>query len=139
MQHYIVGNTLTDRFVNDSQEVEGLLKQVNMPIELFTADGAYDENAVYGEVLKHSPEAEVVIPPDKNAVYGDKNHEQRNRNILEIMLLGRMAWQRLRKYGKRNYSELAIQRYKRILGNTLQAREFSRQQQESIISLVVEF
>lgn len=46
--HYIVGSTLTDRFVNDSLEVEGLLGQIDDPIEHFTADGAYDENAVYG-------------------------------------------------------------------------------------------
>jgi hypothetical protein len=131
--HYIIGNALTDRFVNDSKEVEGLLGQIDEPIEHLIADGAYDENAVYEEVLEHSPAANVVIPPDKNAVYSDKNNEQRNQNILEIMLFGRMIWQRLRKYGKRNYSELAIQRYKRILGNSLQAREFVRQKQESII------
>jgi hypothetical protein len=109
------------------------LKKVDNQIELFTADGAYDENAVYKEILEHSPAADIVIAPDKNAVCTDGSHEQRNRNILEIILLGRMAWQRLRQYGKRNYSELAIQRYKRILGNTLQAREFDRQKQESII------
>jgi len=53
--HYIVGSALTDRFVNDSQEVEGLLGQIDETIEYVTADGAYDENAVYEEVLKHSP------------------------------------------------------------------------------------
>lgn len=131
--HYIVGSALTDRFVNDSQEVEGLLGQIDETIEHVTADGAYDENAVYEEVLKNSPAADIVIPPDKNAVYSNKNSTLRNRNILEIMLFGRMLWQHFRKYGKRNYSELAIQRYKRILGNTLQAREFIRQRQESII------
>jgi hypothetical protein len=131
--HYIVGSSLTDRFVNDSQEVDGLLEQINGPIDHFTADGAYDENEVYEKAREHSPAVAVVIPPDRNAVYSDKNNEQRNLNILEIMLFGRMMWQHLRKYGKRNYSELAIQRYKRIFGNTLQAREFVRQKQESII------
>lgn len=131
--HYIVGNSLTDRFANDSQEVGRLLEQIDSPIDHFTADGAYDDNAVYKKVREHSPSVDVVIPPDRNAVYSDNNNEQRNRNILEIMLFGRMMWQRIRKYGKRNYSELAIQRYKRILGNTMQAREFIRQKQESII------
>jgi hypothetical protein len=41
----------------------------------------------------------------------------RNRNILEIKFYGHMEWQKRREYGKRNNSELAIQRYKRILGN----------------------
>lgn len=31
------------------------------------------------------------------------------------MPYGRMNWQKHREYGKRNYSELAIQRYKKIL------------------------
>ena len=37
------------------------------------------------------------------------------------------------EYGKRNKSELGIQRYKRILGNQLHAREMSRQTQEIIL------
>ena len=41
--HYIVGSALTDRFVNDSQEVERLLEQIDGPIGHFTGDGAYDE------------------------------------------------------------------------------------------------
>lgn len=87
--------------MNDLQEVDG-------PIDHFTADDAYDENAVYEKVCEHSPAADVVIPPDRNAVYSDKNSEQRNRNILEIMLFGRMIWQRFRKYSKQNYSETAL-------------------------------
>ena len=57
------------------------------------------KNTVYEEVLEHSPAAEVVVPPDRNAVYNDKNNKQRNRNILEIELYGCMGWQRLRNYG----------------------------------------
>jgi len=44
-----------------------------------------------------------------------------------------MNWQRIRNYGQRNYSELAIQRYKRILGRQLHTREMSRQKQEAMI------
>jgi hypothetical protein len=44
-----------------------------------------------------------------------------------------MNWQRVRGYGKRNYSELCIQRYKKILGSKLHAREFSRQKNEAMI------
>jgi hypothetical protein len=57
----------------------------------------------------------------------------RNRNILEIKESGRMAWQREHNYGQRNYSELGIQRYKRILGRAMYAREMSRQKQEFMI------
>jgi hypothetical protein len=44
-----------------------------------------------------------------------------------------MNWQRVRNYGKRNYAELAIQRYKRILGNRLHGRELSRQKNEAML------
>ncbi len=46
---------------------------------------------------------------------------------------GRMAWQRARCYGQRNYSELAIQRYKRILGREMDARKMPNQKQEFMI------
>ena len=61
------------------------------------------------------------------------NHSQRNRNLQEIKTFGRMQWQKVRKYGSRNYSELAIQRYKKILGNKLHSRKLPRQKQESMI------
>ena len=44
-----------------------------------------------------------------------------------------MNWQRVRKYGRRNYSELSIQRYKKILGDALHTREMSRQKNEAMI------
>ena len=37
------------------------------------------------------------------------------------------------EYGRRNKSELGIERYKVIIGNKMHAREMSRQKQESII------
>jgi hypothetical protein len=57
----------------------------------------------------------------------------RNHNLEQIIEHGRMHWQKLTQYGRRNYSELAIQRYKRILGNRLHSRELSRQKQEAMI------
>lgn len=57
----------------------------------------------------------------------------RNRNILEIQENGRMAWQRYHDYGQRNYSELGVQRYKRILGRAMHARKMNRQKQEFMI------
>ena len=50
-------------------------------------------------------------------------------------LLGQIhvAWQKERRYGQRNYSELGMQRYKRILGRAMHARKFERQKQELMI------
>ena len=74
-----------------------------------------------------------MIPPRRNAIDENNNHWMRNRNLREIKYYGRMKWQIDRDYGKRNQAERAIGRYKRILGNRLHSREFTRQQQEAII------
>jgi len=55
------------------------------------------------------------------------------KRIREIKEKGRMKWQQDREYGRRNYSELGVQRYQRILGDSMHAREFNRQKQEAII------
>ena len=78
-------------------------------------------------------DVEIVIPPSSEVVYKTTSHPQRNRNLQEIKTFGRMTWQRVRNYGRRKYSELCIQRYKRILGNQLHGREFSRQANEAMI------
>jgi hypothetical protein len=132
-EHYIEGNTLTDRFCHDEGQVGALLEQIIEPIDHFTADGAYDETPVYNAVTAHSPNADVIIPPSSNAVLNENAAPLRNRNIQEIKKHGRMQWQKIRSYGQRNYSELAMFRYQKILGDSLHAREFSRQKQESMI------
>ena len=43
---------------------------------------------------------------------------------MEIQGNGRMEWQRQNNYGQRNYSELGMQRYKRIIGKNMNSRDF---------------
>ena len=92
--------------------VDELLEQIDSNVKQFTGDGAYDETPVYDKLLAHSPAADIVIPPAKNAVINANANAMRNRNILEISENGRMNWQKERSYGQRNYSELGVQRYK---------------------------
>lgn len=125
--HVIHACVLTDRFISDDTAVPDLLEQIDGEIEHVTADGAYDKNPVYNAVSKKFPEAEIVIPPDSDAVYNKTSHPQRNRNLQEIKTFGRMNWQRVRNYGRRNYSELCIQRYKRILYPWAQVKSTSWQ------------
>ena len=132
--HYIEACILTDRFSHDDQQVNGLLTQIDNSIDHFSADGAYDETPVYNAVTEHSPNASVVIPPRSTAVESDKSAPQRNQNIAEIKAMGRMQWQREKEYGRRNYSELGVQRYQKTFGDTMHAREFSRQEQEAMIA-----
>jgi hypothetical protein len=132
--HYIEACVLTDRFSHDDQQVKALLGQIDDSIDHFSGDGAYDETPVYDAVIEHSPNADVVIPPRSTAVESNKSAPQRNQNIAEIEELGRMQWQKGREYGRRNYSELGVQRYQKTFGDTMHAREFSRQEQEAMIA-----
>lgn len=129
--HEIEACELTDRFSHDEGQVESLLNQISQPIEHFSADGAYDKSPVYHAVHKHSPTADIVIPPASNAVEDPKASGLRNQTIHEIRMHGRMQWQKNREYGRRNYSELGVQRYKRIIGDSLHARDIKLQKQES--------
>lgn len=131
--HYIEACVLTDRFETDDQQVPVLLEQIDDAIDHFTGDGAFDKTPVYEAVLHHSPDADIVIPPSANAVEKTKAAPMRNRNIQEINDHGRMLWQKNRQYGRRNYSELAMLRYQKILGDTMHSREFQRQKQEAMI------
>lgn len=129
----IHGCNLTNRFVNDDSMVKPLLEQTNIEANTVCMDGGYDSFDVYEHFDRKYPHMKVIIPPDKNARISCDNHEYRNENLRFIKNHGRMHWQRAHQYGKRNLSEMAIQRYKRILGPKLHSREFTRQKQEALI------
>lgn len=132
--HQIIQNMeLTNSHIQDQSVVKHLIHPIEEKIKQVTADGAYDNNPTYKTITNKFPSADIVIPPQKEAAENKENEFYRNRNILEIHYYGRMEWQRRRGYGNRNHSELAIQRYKKILGNKLHARDFERQKQEAII------
>ena len=131
--HYFEGCVLTDRFSHDDQQVKPLLEQVDGNIDHLSADGAYDETPVYDAVIEHSPGVDVVIPPRSNAVINKNSAVMRNQNIEKIKANGRMQWQKECQYGRRNLSELAVQRYQRILGDSMHARAMERQKNEAMI------
>jgi hypothetical protein len=86
-------------------------------------------------VLNHQPNAKVVIPPHKTAVLSGAGDTQRDHHIQVIAQQGRLAWQKITGYNMRNYVELAMQRYKRIFGNTMKARALPQQKTEAWISV----
>lgn len=131
--HYFEACVLSDRFGSDEAHVPELVDQIEDEIDHFSADGAYDKTSVYDAVTAHSPDALIVIPPREDAVMGADKSPSRNLNLAEIKQHGRMNWQKAYNYGQRNYSELAVQRYQRIIGNSMHARELSRQKQEAMI------
>lgn len=132
-KHQVLAAELTTPEVGDPTAVSQLLGQLSHAFESFIADGAYDGQPIYQAVLAQQPQASVVIPPAKTAVISKAGDTQRDQHIRDIEQKGKIAWQKSTLYNLRNYVELAIQRFKRIFGNTLKARALPQQQTEGWI------
>jgi hypothetical protein len=133
-KHQLTACELTTTEVGDPTAVPDLLAQVPSGFDAFIADGAYDGDPVYEAVLTKQPDAAIVIPPHKTAVYSVAGDTQRDQHIYLLDQCGRMAWQKQVGYFLRNYAELAVQRFKRIFGNTLKARALPPQKTEARIA-----
>ncbi len=91
----IAAAALTTSDIDDASQVGASLDQVNGPVASFTADGAYDQDGVYGQVAARYPEASVIVPPRSSAVPSDKSQTaptMRDRHQQIIAERGRMAW-----------------------------------------------
>ncbi|HEY5138951.1 MAG TPA: transposase, partial [Methylococcales bacterium] len=130
--HQVLACELTTPDVGDPTAVPDLLAQIDTPFGTFIGDGAYDGKPVSRAVLDQQPDAQVVIPPHKNAVCSDAGDTQRDQHIQAIEQHGRIALQQKTGYGLRNLVELAMQRYKRIFGNTMKARALPQQKNGSM-------
>ena len=132
-KHQIIACALTEKEVGDPTVLPELLDQID-EFELFMADGAYDSQKVYEQVLQKQPEANIVIPPPKNAVANASEHAMRNQHVDTINVRGRMAWQKETNYGLRALVELAMLRFKTIIGPKLKSRELAQQKTEAEVS-----
>ncbi|MEM9240287.1 MAG: transposase, partial [Pseudomonadota bacterium] len=96
-------------------------------------DGAYDGQGVADCLFeKFGHGVEIIIPPPKNAVHGENS--QRNHHIDAIAEHGRMSWQAETGYNQRSRVEAQIGRWKKIIGDRLQARDFNNQRTEAHIA-----
>lgn len=129
----LVACELTTTEVGDGSAVPDLLAQVPGEFDTFIGDGAYDGGTITHAVLARQPDAAIVVPPPRTAVPSADGNTQRDEHLRTIAQQGRMAWQQQTDYGLRNYAELAVQRFKRLFGNALKARELSRQKTEARI------
>lgn len=134
--HQIIACDLTDKSTGDTTALDSLFDQIEK-FNTFLGDGAYDGDPVYKKILAKSPNANIYVPPPKNAVENSSEFEQRNSHTDFIAQHGRMAWQRSTGYGLRAHAELAMLRYKTIIGPKLKAREISQQKTEAQISVRV--
>jgi hypothetical protein len=95
------------------------------PIASFTADGAYDQDGVYGEIAERYPDAPVIVPPRSSAVpskAAETAPTQRDRHLQLIAERGRIGWQKASRYNLRALVEADIGRWKRVIGEALHSQ-----------------
>jgi IS5 family transposase len=131
----ILASDLTSRRTHDATQGAALLGQIDDPVALVSADGAYDSRNVYEAAHKHSEgrEVRVLIPPGRNAQLSRRPStalEERNRNIRSIRALGRRAWHKRSGYSRRSLVENVVYRYKTIIGRSVRGRSLEGQQAE---------
>ena len=111
-----------------------MLDQISSPIALVTADGAYDRKPIYRTIAEQDPAAAVIIPPRSTTVPSDDGETastQRDWHLQTIQARGRLGWQKMVNYGRRSSGEVAMMRYKTLIGRRLHARTLSTQKTEA--------
>ena len=97
----ILASKVTKGHEQDPSQVPSLLAQVNWVIDRFVGDGIYDQEAVYEAVDHHSPGAEVIVPPKKDAALSNNSisvPSLRDCHIAEFRSKGRSEWKRQSGY-----------------------------------------
>ena len=133
-KHQFLVCELTTAEVGDPAAVPDLLDQIDTPFETFMGVGAFDGEPTSQSVLSRQLNAKFVVPPHKTAVVSSAGDTQRDEHIRDIAAHGRIAWQKKNGYGLRAHVELAIQRYKRIVGSVMKARALPQQKTEAWVS-----
>ena len=136
-QGYIVASTVTESHAQDPSQVPALISQVERDMARFIGDGIYDQAPVYAAVETHSPGAQVIIPPRKDAVLSPSamtTPSQRDQHLLVIGHEGRFAWKRTSGYYAQSHAENAFSRFKRTFGGGLRAKRDASQEREASLA-----
>jgi hypothetical protein len=135
----IVCSDLTTDDIGDQTALPGLLDQIDGPVEMFIADGAYDgEPTVEALTERFGAAIKVTIPPPKNAILSPdaaQNPSICDHHIAEIEAHGRMAWQKSSSYNQRSRIETQMSRWKAVVGHKLKERSFENQRTEAKIGV----
>jgi transposase len=136
----ILASELTTAEEGNPSLVAPLLDQIDRPVSEVFADGAYDGEPVYRSVADHTPDAAVIIPPRSTAApspAADSDPTQRDRHLQIIKERGRLGWQRAVGYGRRSLGEVAMFRYKKLIGRSLHAQGLPAQKTEAKVACKV--
>jgi len=101
------------------------------------ADGGYDGQPTYRLIKNVNPSAQVIIKPPKNSRPLKEGNAQRSAHIDMIRKNGFGRWRVQTGYGRRSLVEVAMLRYKTIIGNKMKARKLPRQIAEAQVSVQV--
>jgi hypothetical protein len=112
---------ITEATVADADAVAPLLAQLPTPITAAGADGAYDKHKVYAAVAAHSPAAQCLIPPRRDAVIQQHGNcaappRQRDEHLRRIRKVGRAKWKKECGYHQRSLAETGMFRLKTLFG-----------------------
>jgi hypothetical protein len=132
----VVASALSTNDVGDSEILPDLLQQIQDPIHQVSADGAYDTFACHEEILGKG--AVAAIPPRENAVITQHGNSgdpplPRDEILRSIRDKGMKVWKQNSDYHRRSLAEVAMYRFKQLLGRTLSARIFENQCTEAFI------
>ena len=129
----IVSCVLTENSVDDAEMASELI-DIDGEIGDFYGDGAYDKKKCRKAV--HKAGGKIIVPPPKNGVIHMEELPElisRNQDIERIEQIGRVEWKKEVGYHKRSLSEVAMYRYKTVIGNTMRSRKFENQMTEAKI------
>lgn len=134
----VLAVALTENSVSDDAVVREMLAQIEENLLSCAGDGAYDKRKVYDVLHEHSPDAEVLIPPRKNAhiwQHGNSKEERhkRDENLRYIRKHGRQQWKEESGYHIRSLAETIMFRLKTIFGDKLSTRLLETQTTQALI------
>jgi len=144
----IVAAVLSRNNVSDGEVLPQLLEQIEEPLAQVSGDGGYDHRSCYEALQQQQQQQQqqqalkVTIPPRRGAriwQHGNSGEERlaRDENLRRIRQVGRKRWKQESGYHRRSLAETAMSRYKRLVGEKLQAREFSRQTGEAFVGILM--
>ena len=134
-----IAATLSTSDVDDASQVSSLLDQAG-PLASFTAEGAYDQDGVHGEVTRRSSSTTVIVPPGSSAVPNETAGTaptRRDRHLRMISGHGRRHWQKASGCHWCALVEADISRFKRVIGNGLRSRTDRRRETEITLAVSV--
>jgi len=132
----ILSVVLSENSFKDSEVFGDLIDEIEEDIASMTGDGAYDCYGCHDKAKERG--ALGIFPPKRGAKLKQHGNSKdppilRDEYIRAIREMGRKEWKSQIGYHRRSLAETAMYRFKTILGDKLNSREFGRQAVEAVL------